>query len=447
MNISIRDMDINTDIQGIRKAHGSDEHWGSDQACFMSGKTSLENGFFIQVAVCGEKIVGHAEWVVSDEPDCRFLYLGMLQVHEEYQKKGIGTKLIESGAKYAKGNNCAFLRTMPGIESGSIYFYQKCGFIQTKDSNSTLKLKTTKSPVQNAVRIDRVPFAAVKTLPFVVGLYQHASAHIWKVYNAQHEYDDRKVSSFAIGESYINIGAFEPTERASVTCWSKQITPALISEILSVGGSLGYKYLNFCVLSENVPVFAAFEYEMAKEHDVFMERKLMYYYQDEHLIIREMKCGDTGVIHAENLSHGWHSDIKVYENYLLEQNRGKRMVFVAEWDGEIAGYTTMKPCAASGPFAGKGIPEVVDFNVFSKYHRRGIGGKILDAAEKEARKISDHISLGVGLHSGYGSAQRMYVKRGYIPDGSGVWYQNSPLEPYKPCVNDDDLVLYFSKQL
>jgi len=143
LNIIIRNIDLDMDIKGVREAHGNDEHWGSDEACLRSGQTSLENGFFIQVAICDDKIVGHAEWVVSDEPCCRFLYLGMLQVHEAYQKRGIGTKLVESGAVYAKDNGCAFLRTMPGIESGSIFFYQKNGFIQTKDSNSTLKLKTT----------------------------------------------------------------------------------------------------------------------------------------------------------------------------------------------------------------------------------------------------------------------------------------------------------------
>ena len=275
MEIIIRNISLKTDIKGIREAHGSDEHWGSDEVCFMSGQTSLENGFFIQVATCNDKIIGHAEWVLSDEPYQRFLYLGMLQIHEDYQKRGIGTKLIESGAIYAKEKGCAFLRTMPGIESGSIFFYQKNGFVQTKDSNSTLKLETTSVPIKNVVRIDKVPFEAVKTLPFVVGLYQHASAHIWKVFNAQHEYDDRTVSSFKIGDSYINIGAFEPTEQASVTCWSKHITPALISEILAVGGSLGYKYLDFCILSENILCFNSFDYETSEEHDVFMEKLLI----------------------------------------------------------------------------------------------------------------------------------------------------------------------------
>ena len=57
------------------------------------------------------------------------------------------------------------------------------------------------------------------------------------------------------------------------------------------------------------------------------------------------------------------------------------------------------------------------------------------------------ICIGVGLHSGYGSAQRMYVKRGYVPDGSGVWYRDKVCEPYEKCCNDDDLVLYLSKNI
>ena len=95
----------------------------------------------------------------------------------------------------------------------------------------------------------------------------------------------------------------------------------------------------------------------------------------------------------------------------------------------------------------QGLPEIVDFGVLEKYRGRGIGTKLMNVAELIAKEFADRICLGVGLHSGYGSAQRMYVKRGYIPDGSGVWYNNSVCEPYASCCNDDELVLYFSKQL
>ena len=87
----------------------------------------------------------------------------------------------------------------------------------------------------------------------------------------------------------------------------------------------------------------------------------------------------------------------------------------------------------------------MDFNVLQKWQRRGIGSALLDAAESAAFSMCDRVSLGVGLHSGYGSAQRMYVKRGYVPDGSGVWYQDRQLPEMAECRNDDDLILYLSK--
>ena len=40
----------------------------------------------------------------------------------------------------------------------------------------------------------------------------------------------------------------------------------------------------------------------------------------------------------------------------------------------------------------------------------------------------------------------MYVKRGYIPDGSGVWYGGSVCPEYENCCNDN-LELFFSKKL
>ncbi len=173
----------------------------------------------------------------------------------------------------------------------------------------------------------------------------------------------------------------------------------------------------------------------------------MIYLQKDDIVIRSMKSDEPGIIFEEFLSQGWHPKYAVYETYYQEQQQQQRQVFVAEYQGNIAGYTTMCPFAKEGPFANQKIPEVCDFNVFERFREKGIGNLILDAAEAEAAKKSDKICLGVGLHHGYGSAQRMYIKRGYVPDGSGVWYQNRRLEQYHDCRNDDDLVLYLCKRL
>ena len=156
---------------------------------------------------------------------------------------------------------------------------------------------------------------------------------------------------------------------------------------------------------------------------------------------------DARILYDTYLSYGWHPQIETYENYYRDQEEGRRLVFIAEYEGRVKGQCTLDLDPKEGPWVGKGYPEIVDLTVFFDMHGKGIGNKLLDAAENEASKISDVVFLAVGVHSGYGTAQRIYVKRGYIPDGNGVWYQGKVLEQYAPCVNDDDLLLFFSKNL
>lgn len=165
------------------------------------------------------------------------------------------------------------------------------------------------------------------------------------------------------------------------------------------------------------------------------------------IIIRNMLKSDILEFPTEFEKQGWHKPVEQYQMYYDEQENGTRKLFVAEVDGNVAGYATLLPHDTSGPFKDKNIPVIADFNVLEKYQRNGIGTAIMDAIENHVKEYSSTICLGVGLHYGYGSAQRMYVKRGYIPDGSGVWFNGECLEQYEPCINDDELILYLSKQL
>ena len=171
------------------------------------------------------------------------------------------------------------------------------------------------------------------------------------------------------------------------------------------------------------------------------------YYDDGKIKVRSMVPEDAKVLYDTYLSYGWHPEIETYESYYREQEEGVRLVFIAEYDGDVKGQCTLVLHPSEGPWGGKDIPEIVDLTVFFDILGKGIGTKLLDVAESEASKISDTVFLAVGVHSGYGPAQRIYVKRGYIPDGSGVWYQGKVLDQYAPCVNDDDLLLFMSKSL
>ena len=173
----------------------------------------------------------------------------------------------------------------------------------------------------------------------------------------------------------------------------------------------------------------------------------MVYYEDENIIIRDIVQSDAKIITCEEVAQGWSQTIDKYEMRLRHQAEGKSISLVAEYKGNVAGYINVYPNPGSGAFAGEGYPEIVDFAVLEKYRNNGIGSRLMDVAEKIASNYSNTVYLGVGLHSGYGSAQRMYVKRGYIPDGSGVWYRDMVCPQYADCCNDDVLVLYLSKAL
>ena len=174
----------------------------------------------------------------------------------------------------------------------------------------------------------------------------------------------------------------------------------------------------------------------------------MVYYNDNELMIRNMEEADARTFTDEEIAQGWHTDISKFEARLRDQAAGKCVSLTAVYKGFPAGYVNVYLAGLGGPFSGKGSPEIVDLGVLEKYRRNGIGSRLMDIAEEIAGQYADTVWLGVGLHSGYGSAQRMYVKRGYIPDGTGVWYRDKLCAQYETEIaNDDDLVLFLSKNL
>lgn len=199
------------------------------------------------------------------------------------------------------------------------------------------------------------------------------------------------------------------------------------------------------VEEDNAPRLA---YEKSEAIAGLRRKERMIYYQDEELVIRNMEEGDARVFYEEYLAQGWHPDLSVYTQRLKDQAEGKCIALTAVYRGHPAGSVYVYLTPHGGPFKDKGWPEIHDFSVLQKYQRRGIGGRLMDAAEKIAAQHADTVWLGVGLCDSYGSAQRMYIKRGFIPDGSGVWYQGKQCVQYETvCTVDDDLILYLSKKL
>ncbi len=174
----------------------------------------------------------------------------------------------------------------------------------------------------------------------------------------------------------------------------------------------------------------------------------MIYYNVNDIVVRDMIDTDPEIITHEEHLQGWvHQKVEKYTQRLKDVAEGKCVALVAEYKGNIAGYFNVYPNSAGGSFGGKGLPELVDFGVLAKYRRHGIGNVLMQVAEDIAKRYSDTVYLGVGLHRDYGSAQRLYIKRGFIPDGTGLWWNGKNLEPYADMKNDDEAAIYMSKKI
>lgn len=173
----------------------------------------------------------------------------------------------------------------------------------------------------------------------------------------------------------------------------------------------------------------------------------MVYYDDGKILIRNMQQSDVPVITKGERDQGWNAHGEKYRMRLRHQAEGRSISLVAEYQGHVAGYVNVYPDSQWGAFAKRGYPEIIDFGVLEPYRRNGVGSKLMDLAEQIAAQYAEVVYLGVGLHKGYGSAQRMYVKRGYLPDGTGIWYGDEACEQNGVYCNDDSLALYLYKQL
>jgi len=142
----------------------------------------LDRPFICQVAEQDGQAVGHAEWIVGEEPGSdRFLYLGMIQIRPDRRGHGIGKVMLEHGRAEAESLGGGFLRTVP--EEDVETFYARCGFSQTGHiTESTIPVEPR--PVSDGWEsIGAVPADVARNVPMRIGWTQACATHTWEIAN------------------------------------------------------------------------------------------------------------------------------------------------------------------------------------------------------------------------------------------------------------------------
>ena len=165
------------------------------------------------------------------------------------------------------------------------------------------------------------------------------------------------------------------------------------------------------------------------------------------LLIRLLESDDIPEIAKAFQQLGWDKPALQYERYLMEQVLEIRHVYIAFTEERFVGYLTICWTSSYEPFRREKIPEIVDFNVLPQFRRQGIGTQLMDKAESEIAKVSSIAGIGVGMTPDYGAAQKLYVLRGYVPDGRGLHYKGHYIKYGEEITVDDNLALHLTKEL
>ncbi len=134
--------------------------------------------------------------------------------------------------------------------------------------------------------------------------------------------------------------------------------------------------------------------------------------------------------------------------YLAEHLEPGGISLIATSGPDAVGYVAVIWESNYAGFRSRGIPLVHQISVSEPWRRRGVATLLMDAAEQRAadRGITT-LGITVGLFDEYGPAQRMYARRGYIPDGRGACQAQRPLGEGTQVRLDHDVILWLTKDL
>jgi GNAT superfamily N-acetyltransferase len=134
--------------------------------------------------------------------------------------------------------------------------------------------------------------------------------------------------------------------------------------------------------------------------------------------------------------------------YLADHAEPEGASLVAAHGHDVIGYVAIAWESNYAGFRSRGIPLVHQIAVAGPHRRRGVAMLLMDAAEQLARDRGiATLGITVGLFDEYGPAQRLYGRRGYIPDGRGACRGQQPLRKGMHVTVDDDLIVWLTKDL
>jgi len=126
----------------------------------------------------------------------------------------------------------------------------------------------------------------------------------------------------------------------------------------------------------------------------------------------------------------------------------ERSIVIASRDSDDIGFAMINYNPQYSLYRKLNIPEIQDVFIKPDARQQGAGAAlVLHCESMISTRGYEQAGICVALHSGFGAAQRLYAKLGYMPDGFGVTYDRQSVRAGEMRAIDDNLCLMMVKDL
>jgi ribosomal protein S18 acetylase RimI-like enzyme len=165
------------------------------------------------------------------------------------------------------------------------------------------------------------------------------------------------------------------------------------------------------------------------------------------LVFRVVQPHELASVKQEVKEAFFSGDDAIIEDHFQEHENAASTTILGYEAGRLVGIVTIRWNCRYPLFRQRGIPLIQNIEIRYEDRGRGLGDQMLERAEEEIACRAPVAGLVVGISEDYGPAQRLYAKRGFIPDGRGVCREFTPLKNGDQVIVGHHLLIWLLKDV
>ena len=169
--------------------------------------------------------------------------------------------------------------------------------------------------------------------------------------------------------------------------------------------------------------------------------------QITNLTFRIVQPNEIAAVKQEVKSAFFSGDEATIDAHFQDHENGAGTTILGYEADRLVGIVTIRWFCRYPPFREKQIPLIQNIEIRYEDRGRGIGDLMMERTEQEIALRSLMAGICVGIFDTYGPAQRLYAKRGFVPDGRGVCHAHTPLTEGETVTVDHELLLWLVKDV